>query len=122
MMGAYSEEREMPEEAGLGKLEQETMLAILELGDKAYTPAVARHLEEGNAKSVSRGALYMALERLHEAGLLRWYIERPTPERGGYPKRRFQVTAAGVEALKVEWETPLHMRSRLEEILARNER
>jgi DNA-binding PadR family transcriptional regulator len=112
----------MPEEAGLGKLEQETMLAILELGNKAYTPAVARHLEEGGAKRVSRGALYMALERLHEAGLLRWYIEGPSPDRGGYPKRRFRVTAAGVRALEVEWETPLHLRTRLEEILARDER
>jgi DNA-binding PadR family transcriptional regulator len=112
----------MPEEAGLGKLEQETMLAILELRDRAYTPAVARHLEEGGAKSVSRGSLYMTLERLHHMGLLRWYIEGPTPERGGYPKRRFEVTAAGIESLKVQWETPLHLRGRLEQILAKDER
>lgn len=122
MKGEHSEVKDMSTGAGLGKLEQETMLAILELGDKAYAPAVARDLEESAGKAVSRGALYMALDRLHQAGWVRWYIEGPSPERGGYPKRRFEVTAAGIKALKVEWETPLHLRSRLEEILAREER
>jgi len=106
----------------LERLEQEAMLAVLELGDKAYTLAIARGLEAKEGRSVSRGALYMALERLHQMGLVRWYIEGSSPERGGYPKRRFEVTGAGVEALKVEWETPLHLRARLEEILARETR
>ncbi len=106
----------------LGMLEQEAMLVILELSDKAYGPAVARKLEAGAGRSISRGALYMALERLQQLGLVRWSIEGPTPERGGYPRRRFEVTGAGVEVLRVEWETPLHLRTRLEEILAREER
>jgi len=122
MKGEHSEEKGMSTDTGLGKLEQETMLAILELGDSAYAPAVAQALEESAGKGVSRGALYMALEQLHRSGWVRWHIEGPSPERGGYPKRRFEVTAAGIEALKVEWETPLHLRSRLEEILAREER
>jgi len=112
----------MADQGSLGRLEQEAMLAILELGDKAYVPAVARELEASGGRSLSRGALYMALERLHQTGLLRWFFEGPSPERGGYPKRRFEVTGAGVEALKVEWETPLHLRARLEEILAREAR
>jgi DNA-binding PadR family transcriptional regulator len=103
-------------------MEQEAMLTILELGEEAYTPAVARELEAAAGRSISRGALYMALERLQQLGLVRWSIEGPTPDRGGYPRRRFEVTASGVEALKVEWETPLHLRTRLEEILAREER
>jgi len=106
----------------LGKLEQEAMLVILELSDMAYAPGIARELERSAGRTVSRGALYMALERLQRMGLLRWHLEGPTPERGGYPKRRFEVTGAGVEALKVEWETPLHLRARLEQILAREER
>ncbi len=112
----------MAAETVFGRWGQEAMLAILELNERAYAPAVARELEASAGRSVSRGALYMALDRLHRAGLLRWYIEGPSPERGGYPKRRFEVTAAGIEALKVEWETPLHLRNRLEEILAREER
>ena len=106
----------------LAKLEQEAILTILELGEDAYAPGIARELEANDGRSVSRGALYMALERLQQMGLLRWHLEGPTPERGGYPKRRFEVTAAGVEALKIEWETPLHLRNRLQEILAREER
>lgn len=106
----------------LGNLEQEAMLAILELSERAYAPAIARALEQSGGRGISRGALYMALERLHQMGLVHWSIEGPTPERGGYPRRRFEVSGAGVEALKVEWETPLHLRTRLEEILAREER
>jgi DNA-binding PadR family transcriptional regulator len=106
----------------LGKLEQEAMLVILELGDKAYVPGVAQELEEAAEQSISRGSLYMSLDRLTRRGWVRWFIEGPTPERGGYPKRRFEVTAAGIKALKIEWDTPLHLRSRLEEILARGER
>jgi DNA-binding PadR family transcriptional regulator len=106
----------------LGKLEQEAMLVILELGDKAYAPSIARELEAAGGRGISRGALYMSFERLSRLGLVRWFIEGPSPDRGGYPKRRFELTAAGIEVLKVEWETPLHLRARLEEILAREER
>jgi PadR family transcriptional regulator PadR len=113
---------EMATEGTIGKLEQEAMLTILELGEKAYAPALARALEQSGGRGISRGALYMAVERLQQMGLLRWHLEGPTAERGGYPRRRFEVTGAGVEALKVEWETPLHLRARLEEILAREER
>ena len=112
----------MATEGALAKLEQEAMLTILEFGEDAYAPGIARELEASAGRSVSRGALYMALERLQRMGLLRWHLEGPTPERGGYPKRRFEITGAGVEALKVEWETPLHLRARLEQILAREER
>ena len=112
----------MGTEVALAKLEQEAMLTILELTEKAYAPAIARALEQSSGRGISRGALYMALDRLQRAGLLRWHLEGPTAERGGYPRRRFEITGAGVEALRLEWETPLHLRARLKEILAREER
>jgi len=112
----------MGTEGALAELEQEAMLAILELTEKAYAPAIARALEQSSGRGISRGALYMALDRLQRAGLLRWHLEGPTAERGGYPRRRFEITGAGVEALRLEWETPLHLRARLKEILAREER
>jgi len=121
-MGKQSEVMDMATEGGLERLEQEAMLTILELGEDAYAPAIAGELETSRGRGVSRGAFYMALERLNQLGMLRWHIEGPSPERGGYPRRRFEITAAGIEALKVQWETPLHLRAWLEELLAREER
>ena len=86
-----------------GELEQMVLLAMLQLGDDAHAPDIARHLEQTAGRSVSRGSLYTVLGRLESKGMVRWQVERSSSgdgERGGYPKRRFEVTAAGVEALR----------------------
>ena len=85
----------------LGEFEQMVLLAVLQLRTDAYGPNISEHLEERASRQVSRGSLYSTLDRLEQKGLLRWQIEPATSERGGQPKRRFEVTPAGVEALKV---------------------
>jgi DNA-binding PadR family transcriptional regulator len=42
------------------------------------------------------GAVYAALERLEQKGLVRSALGDPTPERGGKRKRLFAITPAGV--------------------------
>lgn len=66
--------------------------AIRHLDDAAYGPEIARALERDAGKSVSRGALYTALDRLERKGLVRWRIEEATADRGGLPRRRFEST------------------------------
>jgi len=87
----------------LGEFEQMVMLAILQLGEQAHAPDVTEELERAAGRTVSQGALYTVLKRLEGKGLVRWTVEAATSERGGYPKRRFEVTAPGVEALRVSW-------------------
>ena len=48
----------------LGEFEQIVLLAILRLGDGAYAIPVRDEIERRTRRSVSRGALYTALERL----------------------------------------------------------
>lgn len=84
----------------LGEFEQTVMLAILQLGDSAYGPNIARHLEDTIDRSVSRGALYSCLNQLERKGFLRWRVDSPTPRRGGHSRRFYQVNAVGVRALK----------------------
>ena len=83
-----------------GEFEQLVLLAILQLNSGAYGPNISAALEERAGRRVSRGALYSSLDRLQQKDLIKWRIEAATSTRGGQPKRLFEVTPAGVTALK----------------------
>ena len=101
----------------LGEFEQMVLLAILRQAPDAYGPTISGVLERMAGRSVSRGALYSSLGRLEKKGLLRWHLEEPTAERGGHPKRRFEVTHAGVEALKASRSALVSLWTGLEHVL-----
>ena len=84
----------------LGELEQMILLAILQLKDQAYGTSVLAELGQRVQRSVSRGALFVTLDRLEEKGMLQSRMGDPTPRRGGRPKRYLTVTPAGVAALQ----------------------
>jgi DNA-binding PadR family transcriptional regulator len=84
----------------LGELEHMVLLSILRLGADAYGMSVLRELEERAGRKVSRGALYLVLERLVEKEYLVASMGEPSPERGGRAKRFFQLTDEGREALR----------------------
>jgi PadR family transcriptional regulator PadR len=101
----------------LGEFEHTVMLAILQLGDRAYGPDIAQHLETSIDRSVTRGALYSCLNQLERKGYVRWRLDEPTPERGGHSRRFYRVSAAGVRALRVAREGQLILWRGLEGIL-----
>jgi DNA-binding PadR family transcriptional regulator len=86
--------------AFLGQFEQMVMLTLLQLGDDAHAINIRSYLEEQAGHRVTRGALYRTLDRLEDKGHVAWEAEKPTPERGGIPKRKFSVTKKGLEALQ----------------------
>ena len=104
----------------LGEFEQMVLLAVLQLKEGAYAPRIAQQLEESAGRTVSRGALYTALDRLKNKGMVRWSIEAATSDRGGLPKRRFEVTSTGVECLKDSRAALMNLWSGLEKELARD--
>jgi DNA-binding PadR family transcriptional regulator len=83
----------------LGELEQLVMLALLRLGNAAHAPAVAEEIFARTGISISRGSVYVALDRLDHKGYLESWFGAATPERGGKAKRLFGVTADGRHAL-----------------------
>lgn len=83
-----------------GELEQMILLAVLRLGREAYALAVLQELDREAGRALSRGALYKTLDRMERKGYVRWTQEDTTPERGGHPRRLFQVTPAGIELLR----------------------
>ena len=84
----------------IGEFEQIVLLAVLQLKDEAYAISIRGRLKEYAQRRVTRGALYRTLDRMESKGLLRWAVHEPTQERGGHPRRCFEVTAGGIAALR----------------------
>ena len=83
----------------LGEFEQLVLLACLRLGDGAYTVAIAEEITGRTGRDTSHAAVYIALRRLEEKGLVGSALGESTPERGGRPKRFFQPTPEALPAL-----------------------
>jgi PadR family transcriptional regulator, regulatory protein PadR len=84
----------------LGEFEHMLLLVVMRLRGAAYGPSISAELEDTANRSVSRGALYSSLGRLEEKGFLKWELEEPGPDRGGHARRRFTLTASGIEAVR----------------------
>ncbi len=95
----------------LGQFEQMVMLTLMQLGQDAHAITIRRYLAEQAGHKVTRGALYRTLDRLESKGYIDVETDEPTPERGGYSRRRFFVTKRGLAALKAS-HTALHVLSR----------
>ena len=86
----------------LGEFEQMVLLAVLcaEKSGEAYGITVFDELLKRTKRHVSRGAVYMTLDRLEKKGLLSSYQTEPTPERGGRAKRCYRVSKSAIAALR----------------------
>jgi PadR family transcriptional regulator PadR len=83
----------------LGSFEQLILFSVLRLGDGAYGVAIRDTLEERTGRAVSSGAIYTALNRLEERGLVSSSVGDPTPGRAGRPPKFYRVEAEGARAL-----------------------
>ncbi|MDQ3440766.1 MAG: PadR family transcriptional regulator [Planctomycetota bacterium] len=83
----------------LGELEQLVLLAATHLDDEAYAVSIRDEIERRTGIEVSRGSVYVTLDRLDRKGYVNSWFGPPTPERGGKAKRHFRITAAGRRAL-----------------------
>ncbi|MEP6918905.1 MAG: helix-turn-helix transcriptional regulator [Acidobacteriota bacterium] len=109
----------MPE-AYLGEFEQVVLLAILRVKDEAYAIPIREEIEARTGRSVARGALYTALERLESKRCLHSRMSGPLAERGGRSRRYFTVTPAGLSALRASRRALLQLWSGLESMLERS--
>ena len=99
--------------------EQIVLIAILRLGDDAYAIPLRQEIEERTGRSVARGALYTALERLEAKQFVVSRMSAPLPERGGRSRRYYAVTPAGLEAIKAARHSLLQLWQGLEGTLER---
>ena len=99
--------RHAPPRAALGEFEKLVLLAVLRLADDAYGTTVIEELERRTGRAVAPGAVYVALRRLEQKGMVSCRLGDPTPERGGRAKRFLRVEPGGLAALRearAEWE------------------
>lgn len=97
----------------LGEFEQLVLLACMRLQDEAYAVAILEELEAAG-RSASHAAVYIALKRLEERGLVASRQEGALPDRGGRPKRVYKVLTEARQLLLEYRETYLSMWGGLE--------
>jgi len=84
----------------LGEFEQLLLLALLGLPpEQAYGVPIRDLIEQRTGRTLSAGAVYTALDRLEEKGLVSSRSSAPAPERGGRRKRLYRLEPGGAEAL-----------------------
>lgn len=83
----------------LGEFEHQVMLAILQQGGESYSVPVVLELEQRAAREVRQAAVFIALRRLEEKGLLRSRLEA-AEDAVGRPRRYFRITALGMRRLR----------------------
>jgi DNA-binding PadR family transcriptional regulator len=88
----------------LGEFEQLILYSVILLDDGAYGVAIREAIEERTGRVVSSGAIYTALGRLEERGLVR----SRTGESGsgpGRPRKYYAIEPEGARTLKDSHDT-----------------
>lgn len=89
----------MPKGDFIGEFELYVMLALAHLGDAGYGVTIREEIEARTSRTVSMGAVYATLGRLHDKSLVRFRVSDPLPVQGGRPRKYYRLTAAGERAL-----------------------
>ena len=90
---------------GLGEFEQLVLLTILRLGGEAYSVPMVVELEERSGREVSQAAVYIALRRLEEKGLVSSRMESAAATGSGRERRYFRVLPEGLTLLRESRQT-----------------
>ena len=91
----------------LGEFEYLLLTSAVRLDTDAYGVAIRLDIEKVTGRPCSIGALYTTLDRLESKGFVKTWVGDATPRRGGRPKRMVRVTAQGMEAAEVFYDTLL---------------
>jgi DNA-binding PadR family transcriptional regulator len=89
----------------LGEFEQLILFSVLQLGDEAYGVAMRETIEERTGKVVSAGAIYTALGRLEDRGLVASRTESSDKGTPGRPRKYYTLRPEGARALKEAYAT-----------------
>jgi DNA-binding PadR family transcriptional regulator len=105
--------------APIGEFEVLILMAVLRLDGGGYAPAVRDDIERRTGRAVSRGAVYITLDRLETKGLLASKLAGDPPDAGGRARRYYRVSPKGVRAIKRTLAALEQMSDGLAPILAR---
>jgi DNA-binding PadR family transcriptional regulator len=103
----------------LGDVEHLVLVAVLRLGAEAYGVAIMDEIARRTGREVAKAAVYIALRRLEDKGLLSSTLGDATPERGGRAKRYFKLTRNGARQLRDSREALVRMWADVEHLVHR---
>jgi DNA-binding PadR family transcriptional regulator len=92
--------RRDPSSTLLGEVEMLVLLTVLKLGEEAYAVPIRQAIHDEAGVDLSRGTVYVTLERLERKGHLTSIFSDPLAVRGGKSRRYFQLKPSGLSALK----------------------
>ncbi len=107
----------MPSVSPLGEFEAAVLMAVLHLGPEAYGAAIRDEIERRTSRPISRGAVYVTLDRLEQKRYLRSTTGEGVPERGGRPRRHFHATARGRRVVREALQMMARMQAGLDALL-----
>jgi DNA-binding PadR family transcriptional regulator len=84
----------------LAKVEQLMLLAVLRLEGEAYAVPIRDLIAKEAGVTLSRGSIYVTLDRLEEKALVQSWFSEPLAEPGGKARRLFRITREGIAALR----------------------
>jgi PadR family transcriptional regulator PadR len=84
----------------ISRVDELILIAIWKLGKNAYGMAIREEIARATGVNWLLGAIYGPLARLHRQGLVASAKGEPTPERGGRAKVYYELTPAGMTALR----------------------
>lgn len=89
-----------PDQPLLGEVEQLVLLAVLRLANEGYAVSIRELIREEAGIALSRGTIYVTLERLERKGYVTSWFSDPQAVRGGKARRIFRLKAAGLAAVR----------------------
>ena len=84
----------------LGEFEHQVLLAMLRLGGEAYSVPLVLELEERTGREVAPAAVFIALRRLEQRGLLTSRLDERARGETGRVRRYFKPTREALRRLK----------------------
>ncbi|MGD8281694.1 MAG: PadR family transcriptional regulator [Gemmatimonadota bacterium] len=87
----------------LGEFEQLILYSVILLEDDAYGVAIREAIEKRTGRVVSSGAIYTALGRLEERGLVRSSVGE-SGSGPGRPRKYYRIRPEGARALKESYD------------------
>jgi DNA-binding PadR family transcriptional regulator len=88
------------DKTSLGEFEHHVLLAALRLAEDAYTTSILTEMELRTGREVSAAAVYIALRRMENAGLVRSRLRTATELNERRVRRYVRVTPAGVALVR----------------------
>lgn len=93
----------------VGEFEQLILFALLRLEENAYGVTIREEIERRTGRTPSVGAVYTALNRLEDQGLISSRLGDDTPARGGRRKKFYSMEPAGARALQQSYNAVVNM-------------